>query len=175
MRIEGEPRRADRLGPRRDAPVDLSHHHRAVAAVENYPWLDVVRAKIYERTHRSLGARHRCDSELVEAVLRRDHAAGGAQMRKQRTHGALRVMRLRREHDSVPLAAQRVGSEGRYAYDEIRDRPGDVQPGVIDRIDVLLHVVDERDVVARACEMRAHGSTDRARTPDEKSHRRSAR
>ena len=119
---------------RRDAAVDLADDDGAAAAVVNHARLDVVRAEVHERADRSLGADDVGDRELVQSILRRDDAAVVAQMREQRARGALGVMRLRREDDRVPLAAQCVRRERGHAHDELGDRAGDAEARVVDRV-----------------------------------------
>ena len=82
-RIEVAPRVANRGDARRDAAVDLAHHHGAVAAVVNHPGLEVVGAEVDERADRALGADDLRDRELVEPVLRRHHVAAGGEVRQQ--------------------------------------------------------------------------------------------
>ena len=87
-------RQASRIASdaRRDAlrVERFADHHGAAAAVEDHAGLEVVGAEVDERADGARLADDVGDGQLVEPVLRRDHAAGGGQMGEQRAGGGRR-------------------------------------------------------------------------------------
>ena len=91
-------------------------------------------------------------------------------MSRERTRGGFGVLRLHGENDALELSIQLIRSEGGDSADELRQRSLDPKSGFVDRCDVFLCPVDERDVVSSAGEMRTDCAADRAGAPDQEFH-----
>jgi hypothetical protein len=77
------------------------------------------------------------------------------------------VVRLDGQHDA-PVGARHVLRAHRpQPLREGLDRPFDRQAVAVDRIDMLLHDVDQQHVLAGACPVGAQRAADRAGTPDQ--------
>ncbi len=137
--LEVPPRVADGEHARRDAlcAERLADLHGPTAAVKDYPRLQVVGAEVHERADGPRLAGEGGNGQLVEPVLRRDHAPGGGQVGEQRAGGSRGVLRLGREDDGVPRAGQAVGRSGGQTGRELGDRAGDAEAVRVDRINVV--------------------------------------
>ena len=165
--VEVQERAVQLPDARRHAPVDLAEHDCAAAGVLDHTRLEVVRSEVDEAAHRARVADDRLDDQLVQPVLRRYDVPVGPQVPRERARGRFGVLRLHRKDDLVELAAQLVGGHGGYPGVELREWPLDAEPSRVHCGDVLLHPVNERDVMPCAGEMRTDRSADRASAPDQ--------
>ena len=128
---------------------------------------NVIRSEIDEAADHALAPQHRCHRVLVEAVLNGNGVAVIGEEWRETAHRRVRVLALDAEERAPVSAAQRVGRDGGRGGGKAVDRALDRKPGRRDRVDVVVHDVDERHVVAGACEEGADGPADRTGSPDE--------
>ena len=156
-----------RLDARRVAAIDLAHHDGATPAVVDDAGLEVVGAEIDEAADRACRADPIRDHELVEPVLRRDHAAVLGEMWGERCHRCGGVLSFDREQHGLELALEPLGGERRGRYPELGDWPGDPAAVAGEHRDVVGGPVDEQDVVAGADQIGADRAADRTGAPDD--------
>ena len=143
--------------------VDLADVEGALAAEEDPPRGEVVRAKVDEGADRALRADDVGDHGLVDAVLKRDDEAVFGEPRSDRAECRLRVVCLDGEQDGAEALREVVRKRRRRAHAELLDRPLDRQPIAFDRRYVQRIRVAEEDVVAVARQPGADGAADRSR------------
>src|SRR5262249_31212252 len=109
----------------------------------------------------------RGDDLLVEAVLQRYHAATVGDKRRQSVDRTRRVVRLHAQEAHFKTAFYVARQAGVDRYAEFLDGPGDLQPALPHRRDMLGAAVDEQHWQAGAREIRTDGAADGAGAPDQ--------
>ncbi len=151
-----------------DAParptVDLADVEGALAAEEDPPGADVVRAEVDEGADRALRADGLGDGRFVKAVLQGDDEPLVGEPRSDRRKSRLRVVRLDGEQADVEGVGQILRQDRRRSHRELLDRSLDPQPVPVDRLDVVAVGIAKEHLVAVARKPGADGAADRSRS-----------
>jgi hypothetical protein len=121
-----------------------------------------IRAEVHEARDHAFGADGIDQHVGGQPVLHRQHVAIRCEPVAQECRGGCRVKALHRDDGVLDRVGKLRGSDRRDRDRELVDRSLDSQAVALDRGDVVLVRITERDVVARSEHVRSDGSADRA-------------
>ena len=152
-------------------PSSSPQHERPAIAEHDLPRRHPVRPEIDERRHHARRTHDLSNNRLAQPVLQRQHIPIHRQMRQQRPRRTFRMLRLHAQEDVVPYPRDRLRQQRRRTHLQLLHRPGDRQPGTLDRRHMRRIDVDERHVVPGPHQERPHRPPDRPRAPNQDLHR----